>query len=219
MSKLFDILESFTKNPSILVIGSPRSGKSILVLQMIKEALEKGEGVICILTNTFPEEFIEGIDIPKEKANLLKFIDCYTLYTGIQAEESSNIYRVNGPLALSDMSMKLTKSIADLKKKTDKIKIIANSLSTLLTYNSLDRITRFLQVTVGKVKASKGVSFFIVEEGMHDPKYITTIASLTDITLKLEKKDGKNSMKVLGIGGKEKELKYKITDTKIIIGG
>jgi KaiC/GvpD/RAD55 family RecA-like ATPase len=208
----------FPEKASVLLIGAPKSGKTIFGMQYLFQGLINNEYGIYIVTNNFPEELMKGFEkfgkldeILKKK--LIRFVDCYSFHAGIEKENTTFIIRVNGPTALSEIGIVISEIIKQIPKGS-KIRVLLDSVSTLLLFNPPKQIANFVQQLNSKIKAANATSVFIVEEGMHDEKDITTLNSLLDLMICLKKEKGKDLIEVTGVGAR-RPLVYKIENGKI----
>ena len=220
LKKLDSILkDSVPEDSSILVLGPPKSGKTTFGLQFIFEGLQTNEHGIYIVTNTFPEDVVkrfESIGNMDEalQNGLLKFLDCYTAYTGVQKGNTVFIVRVSSPTALTEMGIALSQIMKQIPKNS-KLRIVFDSVSTLLLFNTSKRVENFIQNIIGKIKGFGASSMFILEEGMHDKKDVTTINSLLDALIHFKKENEKREIELEGFGA-DHTVKYSIENGKII---
>jgi KaiC/GvpD/RAD55 family RecA-like ATPase len=208
----------FPERASVLLIGAPKLGKSIFGMQYLFQGLINNEYGIYIVTNNFPEELMKGFEkfgkvdeILKKK--LITFVDCYSLHAGIAKESTAFIVRVNGPTALSEIGIAISEIIKKVPKGS-KIRVLLDSVSTLLLFNPPEQIVNFVQQLNSKIKSANATSLFIVEEGMHNEKDITALNSLLDLMIRLKKEKNKDLIEVVGAGA-ARPLIYKIENGKI----
>lgn len=220
LSRLDALLKNgIPERSSILILGPPKSGKTILGLQFLFEGLQNKEYGIYVVTNTFPEDLVKrfesigDIEEPLQKG-LLKFVDCYTIYTGVQKENTLFIVRVSGPTALTEMGIAFSEIMKKIPKNS-KVRVIFDSVSTLLLHNTSKTVETFVQSMNGKIKGTGAVSMFIMEEGMHDQKDVTAINSLLDAIIHLTKEGEEREIEINGFGFDE-TIKYSLIDGKII---
>lgn len=220
LSKLDALLKNgIPEKSSIMILGPPKSGKTVLGLQFLLEGLHNKEYGIYAVTNTFPEDLVKRFetigDIEEPLQNgLLKFVDCYTIYTGVQKENTLFIVRVSGPAALTEISIAFSQIMKKIPKNS-KVRVIFDSISTLLLHNTPKTVENFVQSMNGRIKGFGAVSMFIMEDGMHDQKDVTTINSLLDALIYLKKEGEERKIEINGFGLDE-TVKYSLVDGKII---
>lgn len=217
LRKFDGILEGgFLEGSAILLVGRPRSGKTILALQYLYNCLKNGHACILILTNNSGENIVKRLEhygwkLEKYKKNL-KIIDAYSRITG----KKKFIIKI-GKAALSDIIIATSQALSSFKNK--KISIILDSLSSLLLYNELPKVADFLEELIAKIRTEEHTGLIVIEKGMHEPTTIALLESLTDSTIIFEEKNKKHFISARGFrvskGELLRALKYKITDRGI----
>lgn len=203
---------------SILLLGPPKTGKTLFGLHFLFEGLRNNEHGIYIVTNSFPEDVVKRLEnfgrVDKVLQNgLLKFVDCYSIHAGVHKDNTVFIVRVNGPTALNEIGMAFSE-IIKLVPKSNKIRVVFDSVSTLLMFNKSHTIETFVQQMNGKIKSAGATSVFILEEGIHDEKSVTAINSMLDMLVHLKKVEDKKMIEIDGFGV-EKSINYSIKNNKI----
>lgn len=190
-----DILDYVQKQSAILVIGPPRSEKSLFVRQVVVEGFKRGEKAVYVLTNNFPEDILtelgKGIGSFHVEKGMMRIIDCYTNFVGVPRPDNDITAVVSSPAALNEISIALAKAIKDISPAS----VVIDSASTILL-QSPRLYERFFQVIIGKLKSYSIKSIILLEEGIHSEKEIAVLESLTSTTLRF-------------IGGKEKYIEVK----------
>lgn len=204
------VLHLLPEKSTVLVIGPPRSEKSILANQFLVDGIKKNEGVVYFITNNFPENVLGAVLAAFDKA-AMTIIDCYTTYAGISKPSEEFIIRTSGPYALNEISIALTKAMKSMKPP---IRIVFDSLSTLLLHNKPNEMEEFLEINIGKMKSRGATALLMVEEGVHDPKQLSLLESLTDATLKFSRDE--RSM-VLSTVGEDRKIKYKLDKNELMV--
>lgn len=207
---------------SILVLGPPKIGKTTFAMQFLFEGLKNNEYGICILTNDFPEEFSDQLEKLGSlnrilQDGLLHFVDCYSKHVGIAKSNTVFIIRVSGPTALNEISLALSQILKAMPAKSNK-RVIIDSISTLLLYNSLSMVLELVQVLNGKSKSNNANVLFLVEEGTHKESDIATLTSMTDCVFHFKEENKKNLFEIKGFGLQNLQLYYAIEDGKIKCG-
>ncbi|MCX8200367.1 MAG: RAD55 family ATPase [Candidatus Micrarchaeota archaeon] len=176
---------------NVLVIGPPGAEKVRLALRFIESGAEDGDGAVYITTDSAPAELEEKSRKISELANKdLVFIDCYSWTLGAQQTTRKDII-VPGPSALNDLSIGIAQAMQRIFKPEKKLRVVVQSLSTLLLYNNPEVIYRFTQITGARLKNSNAATLFLIEEGMHDEKVVTTIKHLVDAVIEVKNENGK----------------------------
>jgi len=188
-------LPKLPDNSASIIISPPLSGKKEFLYSYLFDSLKNKEPVIFLSTDSSSEDIKK--DLLKSKIfygtykDILRFVDCYSQQAGNNVQDSEDIRRVPGPIALNEISVVLAQIEAELYKISEKHIVIFDSLSTLLMYSNPQMIGRFLQILIAKIKNAGGSVLFTIEEGMHDQKDLITIEHFMD-ALVYVKKDKEN---------------------------
>lgn len=218
IQKLDEVLDGgLQEKTSILLLGAPKSGKTTFGMQFLFEGLKSSEYGLCIITNNFPENFVKDLNKFGEvehilQNGLLRFVDCYSVHVGVPKESTVFIIRVNGPTALNEINIAVSEILKSIPSEKN-VRLVLDSISTLLLYNNPNVVLEFVQVISGKCKTCKSNSLFIAEEGMHDEKYITSLNALLDTTIHLNQKEKR--LEISGASAENKTLNYKIENGQI----
>ena len=204
----------FPQKSSILLIGPPGCGKSILAQQFIYEGLKENQPAIYVTLDTSPEDVVEGMKhfglSLSKKINKLKFIDAYSWRVGKSKEKYaisnlSNINELN--IALSELIKTINKS--ELKRS------IFDSVSTLLLYADPSLVVKLIPVMIAKIKKAGYTQLLILEEGVHDEKTVSTLNYLTDGVIKFKMEEDDRFLKIERMKATEhtaKWTKFKVTN-------
>jgi KaiC/GvpD/RAD55 family RecA-like ATPase len=172
---------------SILMIGPPGVGKSTLCEQFIFEGLRQKQPGLYVTLDESPKEVEKSmagfgwrLDSLKDR---LKFIDGYSWRIGGAPGEFviSNLGNVN------ELNIAISEVIKKLGGENVKRKVF-DSVSTLLLYADPSLVVKMIPVIVAKSREAGFVQILILEEGVHDPKTVSTLNYITDglIEFKLE---------------------------------
>ncbi len=169
---------------NVLLIGPPGPEKLKLALKFLQQGKKEGDGLLYITTDATPDE------INKEYGDKdLMFIDCYSWTLG-NAEKNKEYIYVPGPSALNDLSIGIAQAMQKIFKPEKKMRIVVQSLSTLLLYNNPEVVYRFTQVIGARLKISNATTLFMIEEGMHDEKVVTTLKHLMNSVIEIKNENG-----------------------------
>ncbi len=209
-----DIMDYVKKQPSILVIGPPRSEKSVFVRQMVVEGFKRGEKAVYILTKDFPEDELEeigrGIGSFHMENSMIRIIDCYTNFVGVPRPSSEMVAVVSSPAALNEISIALAKVIKEANPAT----VVFDSASTILLQNQ-HMYGQFFQIVIGKLRSCSIKSVMVLEEGMHSQKEIAVLESLTSATLIFAGENNEKYIEVKGLGS-EQRVHYEAGEGRLL---
>jgi len=208
---------------NMLLIGPPQVGKRVFGMEFVASDLGKDAGILISTTET--AEGIKqrmnslGLRIEDSEENgLLKFVDCYSKMIGISCQDTLSTSRVGSVLDLSGIAVSVSKMLSTLWRTGRKIKVVFDSVSSLLMYSNVSSVIRFLHVFYGRLKVAEAVGFFLLEEGMHDENVVAALEHLSDGVIKLERdRSGKyRTIEIRGVVNYKDENLYEITDSGIV---
>ncbi|MFP4424095.1 MAG: RAD55 family ATPase [Candidatus Woesearchaeota archaeon] len=175
---------------SILLIAPPIIEARLFCLDFLSKGLVNNEAAVMLTTDDAPENLKEkgGEGFSKaEEENRMFWVDTYSINASKDVQDTVNIKRIGGPVALSDMAIALSDiQIAFNKSNFTSFRFVFDSLSTLLMYSSPDTVYYFLQSIIPKMSRAGGVGLFVLSSGMHDPKVEMTIRHLMGGALQLD---------------------------------
>ncbi|NOZ81829.1 MAG: hypothetical protein GXO63_01635 [Candidatus Micrarchaeota archaeon] len=187
----FDVLDKKSELPersSLLLISPPIPLKNIFYLRFLSLGTVQDEGCILVTTDRRPDEIFEiaeknSIKLERDR---LAIVDCVSWSL---KERKGDFFYVPGPAALNEISVAIERAREEIFKPGKPMRMVFDSVSTLLLYNNPNTIFRFLQVISNRAKASGTTAVFVLEAGMHDQTVVSTLEHLTDGTIEIS--DGK----------------------------
>ena len=144
----------FPVGNSLLLISPPLSEITVFGLQYLYEGLKRGEPGVYITLDDSPEGLrLNALKFGwplrnAEKMGLMRWIDVYSIHADKDVKSTESIMRIDGPLALTDLSIALSQVQDGFHKLSGSYRFFFDSLSTLLLYNSPNTVYRFLQVLI-----------------------------------------------------------------------
>lgn len=175
----------------LLLKTSPMVETQLFCIQYIYEGIKKNEPGLMVSMDYSPEDLkLKGIPYGwilarGEEKGILKWVDGYSLNANKSVQSTENIKRIGGSIALSDLTIGMSKFQRDLHQISEYYRFIFDSLSTLFIYNEPNTIYRFLRVIVSKLRMSGGSGFFTIGEGMHSKDIEMTLRHMMDGTIEL----------------------------------
>ncbi len=194
ISDLDLIMDGGYPNPgNFLLIGPSGNEKAAFGYHFASAAKDENSYIIC--GNSSPADILSkagnmGIDLGN-----VKFIDCYSSTLGNSNPlNTEKITVVSGPSALNDISLALNDAMKESEGK--RMRVVFDTLSTFVLYNSKDSIKKFLSVVSGRLKNAGATTVYLVDEGVHDKQLISLIEHGMDDSYSLIDSGGKMSLKV-----------------------
>lgn len=198
---------------SMLLLGDLFSGKDIFSKQFVSEGLKNGEACILISTNETVGKVLDDLgDVELEN---LCIINCIPnrFRTSNHTPTPKQVRYADSPADLT-MIMTFTMEFLDLfsvNKEIKNIRVILDSVSTLLMYSNLKTVFKFLHVFTNTLIANNCICLLTMEEGAHDEIEIKAIQQLNQAVIRMS--DGKIQMK----GFAQFESEYEVVDDEIIL--
>jgi len=182
------MLEGGYKFPGTSLLMAPTgSEKQCFAAHFVKAGLSEGDVVIYVTTDKTPKEVEKaaaGWDLHFKGPGQIFYIDCYTQG---EASGKANEYKVGGPGALNEISLYISEILRNNEGK--KFRVVFHSFSTFALYNEQGSLFKFLQSVEGRVKGANGTILLLVEEGMHEERFLTTLRHGIDEEYGLRNKD------------------------------
>lgn len=187
------IMEGGYLNPSNLILLGPSGTEKVAFGYHFAGSAGKDETSFIICGNSSPDDIMKkasgiGVDLSG-----VHFIDCYTSTLGRETPQSSEqITMVPGPSALNDISLALNEAMNVSKGK--RMRVVFDTLSTFVLYNSKDSIKKFLSVIEGRLRSANATVLYLVDEGVHDRQLLSLIEHGMDDVYTIQEKGGKFSL-------------------------
>lgn len=223
-SKIDEKIGGFPEGSSILILGEPKVGKTILSLNLAFNHLTSGGGCIYLTTDDLAGNKFEVAkkfgwrfaDFQK-----IRIIDAY-LPTHGKVEYGNDLRKIvtvaeGGIKNLVDMFFFFTKISQRMKEDSVKIIKIFDSLSPLILHHKFTDVVDLVKKLVNKNFEFKDLFIFIVEGGIHENKVYETLKFLNDYIVEMEKRVEGKFMRIYGRDIPELTFEYKINENGISI--
>jgi len=200
LQKLDEAVGIVRPGTNLMVVGPPMSSKDLVVQRIIEQGLNSGEAVVLVETRMPAESILEhytrrGTDISK-----LAVVDCMSRTLGISSEEAELILRATSPVDLTGIGVRISKLFEKFWRDGSKsIRLVVDSLSTILMYSNLQTVFRFLHVFTGRIKAAGALGVYTLDAGMYDEKTIATLKQLFDAMIEIKQEGDKEFVRAVGL--------------------
>ncbi|MFW5938689.1 MAG: RAD55 family ATPase [Halanaeroarchaeum sp.] len=184
--------EEIEPGANLLLTGPPLSGKRSLMLDILADGTESGDGAIVVTTKDGGDRVLKDYAkrIPYE-GRPVAVVDCVTRQQGVSdARESDRIKYASSPVDMTGIGIKLSEFLQAFGDRgIDRNRVMVHSLSTLLMYSDLQTVFRFLHVFTGRIQSVNGLGLFSIDSTSHDEQAMNTIKQLYDGVITLSEDD------------------------------
>lgn len=207
LTELDSVIGEIPPGSNLIFFGPPMSGKSVLARIFLYEGLKYGEAGIYVSTKHTGEKVEEwyeerGLDLGGYKG-LYGIVDCVskTLRMDLSVQETEVMKRVSSAMDLTGISIEINNLLEEfwMRRRLRRIRVIIDSLSTLLMYSNLQTVYRFLHLITGRVRSTDAVGLYIIEEGMHEPNIINTLKQLSEGVLEIKEEGELRALRMVGL--------------------
>jgi KaiC/GvpD/RAD55 family RecA-like ATPase len=181
-----ETLPAFRPGSNVLVRGPTLAGKRDLALGLLT-ALSPDERPVVVSAAADATSIRRRL-VAAGRADVSD--DCYVIDAVRSQVAGRAVIRTDGgdrrtwyassPNDLTGMGISTGNALSAIHAAGDRPRIVVDSLSTLLQYNSLERVYRFLHVMNGRVRAVDGVTIQVIHADAHTDREVATLAHLFD---------------------------------------
>ncbi|MCS7109433.1 MAG: hypothetical protein NZ903_01395 [Candidatus Micrarchaeota archaeon] len=178
------------KGTSVLLLGSPHSGKKPIIMRLIAENCCKHNVVpIVVLTEMGVNNWIA---MAEQNKWICKNNECEVIYIDGYSQQfnfcpkAKNVKCLEVPYTLSTLSISISESIEEVKKKEKEPLVIMHTLSPLIETFGKEEVLSFIQFLFGKLRI-EGITIVVAMQlGVHGENFEKAISSMSEciITLK-----------------------------------
>jgi KaiC/GvpD/RAD55 family RecA-like ATPase len=178
----------------VLLLGPPGSEKYHFAFQFLACGLREGDAGLVAVSSMSVQEAksrltMLKVNVPScETKKVLNFIDWYTQKSKaiVGMEEHDTVFIPSKDIANLDIA--LMASIEKLEFSPTKRGVFDLITSALGMY-SISEVTEFMQRQKSRLKKGDITSLFIVEEGAHDERVLSTLKHISDGVIIISKDD------------------------------
>jgi KaiC/GvpD/RAD55 family RecA-like ATPase len=184
------IMEGGYLNPANIILLGPSGNEKVAFGYHFAGAAGKDEVSFVVCGNSSPSDVMKKASTMGIDLGHVHFIDCYTSTLGRDTPPSSEtVTVVPGPSALNDISLALNEAMRSAQGK--RMRVVFDTLSTFVLYNSKDSIKKFLSIIEGRLRSSNATVLYLVDEGVHDKQLLSLIEHGMDSIYTIVDKGGK----------------------------
>jgi len=181
----------FIRPSNLMVVGAPLCGKREFGMQLLSAGLSRDEGAIYVSTSQTAEEVRAawlsfGLEAESEEKGLVRFVDCYSKMLGAQSTDTRFVSRIPSLLDYTKLAVTVNDLCTSYLVNNVAVRLLFDSLSSLLIYSSLQTVMRFLHIFMGQLRKRKVLGFFLLEEGAHDNETFSFLKTFSNGVLRMD---------------------------------
>jgi KaiC/GvpD/RAD55 family RecA-like ATPase len=172
---------------SVMIIGEPASGKSLLCQQLAYTYLMKDKAGVFISYDDLPVKIRAnmqrfGWDLTShEQGGAFTFIDCYSSRARMNSQEKCALKQ---PFALTELGIETSTALEDIRDKPKAL--FLDSATSLFTNLDATLVIGFLQDLGAKVKGQGGVLIFTLGKGVVTSNISNRLEEAVDCIIDLD---------------------------------
>jgi KaiC/GvpD/RAD55 family RecA-like ATPase len=159
------------------LVAPAGTGKQCFAAHFASAGLKEGDTVIYVTTDRSPDEVEQAAaewDLHFKGKGEIFYIDCYSQGSGKKKiKEKKNVSLVGGPGAINEISLFISDILRS--KKGGRFRVVFHSFSTFALYAEKEPLFKFLTTIERKFKNDNGTILLLVEEGMHEERFLMTL--------------------------------------------
>ena len=174
--------EEVSPGTNLLLTGQPLTGKRSLMMDLLAEGTDRGNGAIVVTTKDGADRVLKDYETrtPYE-GKPVAVVDCVTRQQGADVRDSDRIKYASSPVDMTGIGIKLSEFLQAFGDRgIDRNRVMVHSLSTLLMYADLQTVFRFLHVFTGRIQSVDGLGLFSIDSSAHDEQSLNTLKQLFD---------------------------------------
>lgn len=196
-------LPHLTPGSNVLIRGPSLTGKRALAVELLS-ALAVGERPVALSTSSDATGFRErlaaiGHTDVADRCYVIDAMRSQVDGAGFACTDGGGhplTAYVTSPGDLTGVGMSTSRAIRAALDDGDRPRLLVDNLSTLLQYNSLERLYRFLHVLNGRSTAVGGVTVQVIHDDAHTEREVATLGHLFERIMDVVPGDGGTDVRV-----------------------
>lgn len=182
LSSLGDEDVTVADGTSVLFRG-PSARTESLLYDSVAEGIEAGEAAIVISTNRNGERVVEALaERDALVADRLGVVDCASGEEEPGELRGVPVRQLSSPGDLTGMSLEFAKLLQGFEQQGAEgdVRVGLSTISTLLMYNEVRTVFRFLHVFSSRIRSAGLLGLFTLDPAMHDDQTTNTVRTIFD---------------------------------------
>jgi hypothetical protein len=159
-----------------------------------------GEGAILVGTNATGRRLLDTRrNAGSEADGPVYVVDCVSQQQGTTVDEPT-VEGVSSPADLTGIGIRISGFYRRLAAEDiERVRVGLLSVSTLLMYADLRRVSRFVHVLTGRVASTDGVGLLALDSSAHEDQTVGTIRQLCDGRVEVRSGDEGREVRIRGL--------------------
>lgn len=182
LSSLGDEAAAVPDGTSVLFRG-PSAETEPLLYDAVAEGIEAGEAAIVITTNRSAQRVVDELAARDALAtDRLGVVDCASGEEEPGDLQGVPVRQLSSPGDLTGLSLEFAKLLQgfDQQGVDGDVRVCLNTVSTLLMYNEVRTVFRFLHVFSSRIRSADLLGLFTLDPTMHDDQTTNTVRTIFD---------------------------------------
>jgi KaiC/GvpD/RAD55 family RecA-like ATPase len=175
---------SLSAGTNVLVSGPPLTGKRRLALELLAHGNENGQGAVVVTTRDSADRVLNDFEklVSDPEAADIGIVDCVTKHQGRSAQDTDVVKYASSPEDMTGIGIKFSEFVEEFRvaRGLDGIRVMVDSLSTLLMYSDVQTVFRFMHVFTSRIESADALGLHVIESTAHDTETINTLKQLYD---------------------------------------
>jgi KaiC/GvpD/RAD55 family RecA-like ATPase len=181
---------SLAPGTNVLVSGPPLTGKRRLALEILAHGSDRGEGAIVVTTRDSADRVLGDYEhlVADPEAVDIGIVDCVTKHQGRTAQDTDVVKYASSPEDMTGIGIKFSEFVEEFRveRGLDGIRVMVDSLSTLLMYSDVQTVFRFMHVFTSRIENADGLGLHVIESTAHDDETLNTLKQLYDGEIRVD---------------------------------
>jgi KaiC/GvpD/RAD55 family RecA-like ATPase len=179
-------LEHATVGPgtNLLVSGPPLTGKRRLVMETLAYGSQEGQGAVVVTTRDSAQRILDDYELLVDDPQSVDIgiVDCVSQHQGRSTRDTEVVKYASSPEDMTGIGIKFSEFVEEFHEERglDGIRVMVDSLSTLLMYSNVQTVFRFMHVFTSRIENADALGLHVIESTAHEAETTNTLKQLFD---------------------------------------